>query len=87
MEESGPKFSLGSRTPDIVKCTVVFLDGLQVLKYSGIQGKKKKRNSHNFKALARGHLLPLNVGYKVPTDLVKRLLQPKAKFGSRIMDT
>lgn len=78
MEESGHRFSVVSRTPDIVKYTVVFLDGLQVLKYSEIQGKK--RNSHNFKALARGHLLPLNVGYKVPIDLDKRLLQPRAKF-------
>lgn len=61
-----------------MKHTVVFLDGLQVLKYTQIQGKK--RNSRTFKALARGHLLPSNVGYKVPTDLDKRLLQPKAKF-------
>lgn len=35
------KFSVGSRTPDIVTYTLFFLDGLQVLKYNEIQGKKE----------------------------------------------
>lgn len=41
MEKSGPKLSVGSRTPVIVKYALVFLDGLQVLKYDEIQGKNE----------------------------------------------